>query len=426
MAESIRIARSPTDMGSDLSRANPTARSTPAKTSPASLPKGGSQLENLKALGSRGAAGKAAAESARAPLTRELSFREWMPPATAPSTSKDDDWSELDDIFRRQPVAGQASIGAPAHSLIDAPQTPLSKHVSTPAPQGPAARQEPASTGSSGMLSAFKRSAKNLLGLGRSPSKTPATPTPSSTARPLRAASRPVAAPVDSVAETVAWIHEQNGRPAAWRNAIPKLSAEQARREGKAVPSRRPPPPNAANAGQVARPAAPTRAQGKLAKPTIGSGRVSKPQTKRPTKLGSLPTIPEHTHETGALASLGQHYDGLWRDLRVSIHGANSALQSLRTTPRKGLIAKRAELENHAAELKKLIAETGMAGVDLKTVQALKREAPASPNNPDALHTRAVLVDRDIHETIRQRDHARVALRRLERAIASLPPSTGR
>jgi hypothetical protein len=172
-------------------------------------------------------------------------------------------------------------------------------------------------------------------------------------------------------------------------------------------------------------PSAPTRAQSKLAKPTIGSGRASTPQAKRPTKLGSLPTIPEHTHETGALASLGQHYDGLWRDLRVSIHGANSALQSLRTTPRKGLIAKRAELENHAAELKKLIAETGMAGVDLKTVQALKREAPASPNNPDALHARAVLVDRDIHETIRQRDHARVALRRLERAIASLPPSTG-
>jgi hypothetical protein len=123
---------------------------------------------------------------------------------------------------------------------------------------------------------------------------------------------------------------------------------------------------------------------------------------------------------------MGQHYDGLWRDLRGSINGANRALQSLRTTPRKGLAAKRAELESHAAELNRLIDETGMAEVDLATVNALKREAPASTHNPDSLRNRAVLVGRDIHETVRQRNHARIALGTLQRAIASLPTSTDR
>lgn len=486
MSESIRIAHLPAAIGTDSSPAHPTARTTTAKPSPASLPRGGSQIEHLKGLGSRGAAGKAAAETARAPLTRDPSFREWMPKAAAAATSHDDDWLELDDIFRRQPAAGQAGTHAPTHSLIDAPQTPLSEGVSSstlqplsksvstpspqpsrksastlapaPAPRGLAARQEPARTSSSsGVLGSLKRSAKNLLGLGRASSSP--TQKQDAAARPLRAASRPVAAPADSVAETVAWIHEQNGRPTAWRNAIPKLSAEQARREGKAVPTRRPPPPPmSGSAGHAARPAAVTIERNDPTKAKIGAGKVSKPQTqtaetaslrdkpgqaaasrragKRPLragvdfqrpKLGSLSAIPEHHHETGALASLGQHYDGLWRDLRGSISGANRALQSLRTTPKKGLAAKRAELESHAAELERLMAETGMAEVDGATVQALKNlEAPESAHSPDSLRTRAVLVDRDIHETIRQRNHARIALGTLQRTIASLPQATGR
>lgn len=462
MSKSIRIAPSSTDFGTDLGRAHPAARTNTATPSSPSLPKGGSQIESLKSLGSRAAAGKTAAGTARAPLTRELPFREWIAPTAAPATSHDDEWSELDDIFRRQPEAGQAGSGAPAHSLIDAPQTPLRKNVSTSAPPGPAARPEPARTGSSGMLGAIKRSAKSLLGLGRSSSlSSPPTPKQGATSRPLQAASRPVTAPADAVAETVAWIHEQNGRPSAWRNAIPKLSVEQARREGKPVPTRRPPsPPMAGSAGPAAHPGAFTIGQNNPAKPKLGSGAASTRKTqpqppeaaprrgqpsatatprrtaKRPPragvdfhlpKLGPLSTIPENPHESGALASMGQHYDGLWRDLRGSINGANHALQSLKTTPRKGLAAKRAELESHAAELKRLIAEAGMAEVDLATVQALKNlEAPESPNKPDSLRTRAVLVDRDIHETGRQRNHARVALDRLQRAIASLPPSTGR
>jgi hypothetical protein len=456
MPESIRITPLSSHIGSDSSPSNPAARAKTATPSPASLPRGGSQLDSLKALGSRAAAGETATETSRAPLTRELSFREWLPSATAPATSEDD-WPELDDIFRRQPAAGQASAGAPAHSLIDAPQVPLRNNVSTAGPHGLAARQGAARTGTSGasgMLSAIKRSAKNLLGLGRSSSQP--TQKQASAPVPLRAASRPVTAPKDPVAETVAWIHEQNGRPAAWRNAIPKLSVAQARREGKAVPTRRaPPPPMAGTAGRAARPTASTMTPNNLAKPKIGSAMVSKPQTSataprrdRPDvataprraaskplregldfhlpKLGPLSAIPENQHETGHLASMGQHYDGLWRDLRGSIIGANSALQSLRTTPRKGLTAKRAELQSHAAELKRLVAETEMAEVDLATVQALKHEAPSAPNNPDSLRARAVAVDRDIHETVRQRNHARVALDRLQRAIASLPPTTGR
>jgi hypothetical protein len=255
----------------------------------------------------------------------------------------------------------------------------------------------------------------------------------------------------------VEWIHQQNGRPTAWRSAIPKLSVEQARREGKRVPScRAPSPPMAGSAAHVARLTAHATEQGNPRKLKIGSGMVFKPQTQTPQsgphgaepgqpaparrapiaplregvdyhlpKLGPLSAIPENVHETGPLASMGQHYDGLWRDLRGSINGANRALQSLRTTPRKGLAAKRAELESHAAELNRLIAETGMAEVDLATVDALKREAPAS-NNPDSLRNRAVLVGRDIHETVRQRNHARIALGTLQRAIASLPGSTDR
>lgn len=470
MSESIRSAHLPATIGagSSPSPAHPTARATTARPSPASLPKGGSQIEHLQGLASRGAAGKAA-ETAGAPLTRDLSFREWMPKATAATTSHDDEWSELDDIFRRQPAAGQAGSRAPTHSLIDAPQTPLPKSVSTsappalrkgraaPAPQGPAGQQEPARTGSSGMLGTLKRSAKNLLGLGRTSSSS--TPKQDAAPRPLRAASHPAAAPMDAVAGTATRIHEQNGRPAAWRNAIPKLSAEQARREGKPVPTRHPPPPpTSGSAGHAARPTAVTIGQGDPTKPKIGSGKARKPQTqtpqtaprrnepgqvtvspragKRPSragadyrlpKLGPLSAIPEHHHETGALSSLGQHYDGLWRDLRGSINGANGALQALRTTPKKGLAGKRAELERHAAELERLIAETGMAEVDGATVQALKNlEAPKSAHSPDSLRTRAVLVDRDIHETIRQRNHARIALRTLERTIASLPRATGR
>ena len=468
MSESIRMTPLSTHIGADLSKPNPTARAKTPNPGSASLPKGGSQIENLKSLGSRAAAGKTQgkteAESARAPLTRTPSFSEWLPRTAAPATSQDDDWAELDDIFRRQPAAGQASNGAPTHSLIDAPQVPLHASVSTAGPQRPAARQEPARSGSSGMLGAIKRSAKSLLGLSRSPS--PPKPSQAPASRPLRAAPPPVAAPKDPVAETVDWIHQQNGRPATWRNVIPKLSVEQARREGKPVPSRRPPslPTTiAGSTGPLARPSAsaaerqnPLKST-RTTKPTIGSGTVAKPQAlksdsaarrvaspatttvRRPAKrplqsggasplstLGPLPVIPEHRHETGALASIGQHYDGLWRDLRVSIHGADSARQSLRTTPKKGLAAKRAELESHAATLKRLIAETSMTKADLKTVEALKREAPASPGDPDALHTRAELVGRDIHETVRQSKHAQVALDRLNRTIASLPQSTGR
>lgn len=158
------------------------------------------------------------------------------------------------------------------------------------------------------------------------------------------------------------------------------------------------------------------------------SGRFVKrtPQQGRSTFRPLLPTIAEDRHETGPLASIGQHYAGLARDLRGSVNGAYRALQSVRSTPRKELAAKRAELEGHAAQLKRLIAETGMAEVDLGTVQALKQhEAPAS-NKPDSLRARAILVDRDIHEAGRQRNHARVALDRLERAIARLPHPTGR
>lgn len=459
MSESIRTTPISPHVAADLSLGAPAARGKTASPSPGSLPRGGSQLQGLKALGTRTAAGKTAAETPRAPLTRDPSFREWLPSTAAPAHSPDDDWSELDDIFRHQPAARQARTGAPAHSLIDTPQTPLSISASTLGPQGPAARRQPARTGSSaasGMLNAMKRSAKNLLGLGRSSSAS--IPKQPSTSRPLGVPPRPAAAPKDPVAETVEWIHQQNGRPTAWRNAIPKLSVEQARREGKLVPSRRAPsPPMAGSAAQVAHPPAHATELSNPRSLKTGSGMVFKPQTQAPQtgphgaepgqpaparrapiaarregvayhlpKLGPLSAIPENVHETGPLASMGQHYDGLWRDLRGSINGANRALQSLRTTPRKGLAAKRAELESHAAELNRLIAETGMAEVDLATVNALKREAPASTHNPDSLRNRAVLVGRDIHETVRQRNHARIALGTLQRAIASLPTSTDR
>lgn len=460
MSESIRTTPISPHVVADPGLATPAARGKTESPSPASLPRGGSQIEGLKALGTRTAAGKTAAETAGAPLTRDPSFREWLPSTAAPTHSPDDDWSELDDIFRHQPAAGQARTGTPAHSLIDTPQTPLRISASTLGPQSPAARRQPARTGSSaasGMLNAMKRSAKNLLGLGRSPSAS--IPKQSSTSRPLGAAPRPAAAPKDPVAETVEWIHQQNGRPTAWRNAIPKLSVEEARRQGKLVPSRRAPsPPMAGSAAHIARPTAHATEQSNPRNRRTGLGMVFKPQSQTPQtgphgakpgrpapaprrapiaplregvdyhlpKLGPLSAIPENVHETGPLASMGQHYDGLWRDLRGSINGANRALQSLRTTPRKGLAAKRAELESHAAELNRLIAETGMAEVDLATVDALKREAPASTNNPDSLRNRAVLVGRDIHETVRQRNHARIALGTLQRAIASLPTSTDR
>jgi hypothetical protein len=290
----------------------------------------------------------------------------------------------------------------------------------------------------------------------------------------------------------VSWIHEQNGRPAESRNAIPKLSIEQARSEGKAVPSRpAPPPPMAGTAGHAAHPTIPklsieqARREGKavpsrrpppppsmtgsvghavrpstppveeddLMELDVGSGMVAKPRTpepaaqrddsgqiatprraaKRPVRqgvdyhlpdLGPLSPIAEGQHETGALASLGQHYDGLWRDLRGSINGAHIALQSLRTTPRKGLPAKRAELEHCAAELTRLIDETRMAEADLATVNSLKdMERPKAPNESDSLRARAITVGWDIHETIRQRNHARVRLDTLKRAIASIPDS---
>lgn len=64
------------------------------------------------------------------------------------------------------------------------------------------------------------------------------------------------------------------------------------------------------------------------------------------------------------------------------------------------------------------------SSASLPKVQALKQHE--SPNQPDSLRARAVLVDRDIHEAGRRRNHARVALDRLERAIARLPQSTGR
>ena len=449
MSESIRMTPLSTHIGADLSKPNPGSRAKTANPSPAALPKGGSQIESLKALGSRTTAGKREAEAARAPLTRELSFREWIAPTTKPTTSQDDEWSELDDIFRRPSAAGQVGAGAPTHSLIDAPQTPLRKSAAASASQGPAVRQEPARAGSSGMLSAIKRSAKNLLGFTRSSSQP--TPKQVSASPPPRAA----AAPENSAAETVQRTHEQNGRPTTTRNAIPKLSVEQARREGKPVPTRRPPPPMTGSAGEVARPAASARAQNNL-KPKIGAGMAPNPQPRKSTPVSAdrrgepavsttsgrfvkrtpqqgrstfrpqLPTIAEHRHETGPLASIGQHYAGLARDLRGSVNGAYRALQSVRSTPRKELAAKRAELEGHAAQLKRLIAETGMAEVDLGTVQALKQhEAPAS-SKPDSLRVRAILVDRDIHEAGRQRNHARVALDRLERAIARLPQPTGR
>ena len=460
MPQSIRIAPLPTDINTDLGPADSSARTKTAKPTSASLPKGGGQIENLRALGSRAAAGKAALESAKPPLTRDLSFREWMPPAAPPTEAQDDGWSELDDIFRRQPGAGQAAMGAPTHSLMDAPQAPLRSNTSGTGPKSPVAQHEPAPARarSSGMLATLKRSAKNLLGLGRSSSLPTAKPSFSS--RPPHVASHPSAAPEGSVGETVEWIHEQHGRPAAWRNAIPKLSVEQARREGGPVPTRRPPPPPQTT-GRVApamHPAALAIEEDDLFELDIGSGMESKPRAPEPEPaarhdepgpppaprqaskrraregvdyelpdLGPLFTISEGTHENGALASLGQHYDGLWHDLRGSINGATSALRSLRSTPKRGLAAKRAELEGHAAELSRLIAETGMAEVDLATVQALKaQEEPQVPNKPDSLRTRAVLADRDIHETIRQRNHAQTTLRTLQRAIASLPRSAGR
>lgn len=460
MPESIRIAPLPTDINTDLGPADSSARTKTAKPTSASLAKGGSQIENLRALGSRGAAGKAAREPAKAPLARDLSLRERTPQATAPAAAQDDGWSELDDIFRRQPGVGPAGIGASTHSLIDAPQAPLRSSRPGTGPKSPVASQEPAPVRarSSGMLGTLKRSAKNLLGLGRSSSSS--TPKPSFASRPPRVASRPPTAPEGSVGETVEWIHEQHGRPAAWRNAIPKLSVEQARREGVPVPTRRPPPPPQTT-GRVApavHPAALAIEEDDLFELDIGSGMVSKPRAPEPEPaarhdepgpppaprqaskrraregvdyelpdLGPLFSIPEGTHENGALASLGQHYDGLWHDLRGSVNGATSALRSLRTTPKKGLAAKRAELEGHAAELSRLIAETGMAEVDLATVQALKaQEEPQVLNKPDSLRTRAVLADRDIHETIRQRNHAQTTLRTLQRAIASLPLAAGR
>jgi hypothetical protein len=313
-------------------------------------------------------------------LTRDSSFT-FSTPANPPAASKDDDWSQLDDIFRRQPTAGQASIGTPAHSLIDEPQGPLpepaqrlvrptpaaaSKPASKPAHEAPAAGRKPARSGPFGIPSAFKR-VTNWLGLGRSPSSTPAR---AASPRPPHAEPRPSTAPP----------------------AIPKLSVEQARREGKAVPSR-PAPPPPSTTGSVGH-----------------AGRSSTP--------------PVGKHETGALASLGQHYDGLWRDLRRSINGANRALESLPTTPRKGLAAKRAELEHCAAELTRLIDETGMARVDLKTVDSLKdMEGPKAPNESESLRARAITVGWGIHETIRQRKHARGKLDTLKRAIASIPGS---
>jgi hypothetical protein len=278
---------------------------------------------------------------------------------------------------------------------------PVRDHSATTsaAPETRPERKKPSRFSPSGMLQGIKRMANGMVGHSPPPPRK-SVPLRSSTARPSPKAE-------DPVSETVAWIRQQNGTATARKSGVRKLTAEQARREGKPVPNRAPPPPpNAGNASQIGQPAhAVPEDEDDLMELDTQTGKVAQPRKTTPL---------EPPHDKTPLASLGLHYEGLWHDLRRAINEATRSGNSLRETPSKQLKAKRAELQAHADALKHLIAETGMAEADAKMVTHLKTSGELPPHL-------TVPLDRDIAETIRQRGAAKRMLTALEKAISRLP-----
>ncbi|CAE6870263.1 hypothetical protein R69746_08366 [Paraburkholderia aspalathi] len=293
----------------------------------------------------------------------------------------------------------------------------------------------------SGMLCDLKHMARSMIGRSSLPMASAPLPSIASNG----AAPLPSAFPHDPVGEAVAWIKEQNTRFDAKPAVIRKLTPEQARREGKPVPNRAAPPPPVAPGvrrqggayaatGGVVRKLTPEQArrEGKpvpnRAAPPPSTAAATGSHVARAVSSQAKPAAPryvrrpfvpmealaEQNHESGPLASMGQHYEALWHSLRGSITDATRAGDSLGKTPRRMLPAKRAELQAHATELKHLIDESAMAQTDAATVAKLK-------GSGEVQRDQAVLVDRDIAETLRQRTHAQRTLNALEKAIASLP-----